>query len=76
MCLSLFLTGVQLPCTEDIPNCGDTCGKDLACGVHQCQQRCHTGQCDIVSIMKLHFRFGFSKLFIKFNPLSEYFNAA
>lgn len=38
---------VQLPCTEDIPNCGDTCGKDLACGVHQCQQRCHTGQCDI-----------------------------
>ncbi|GAB1601514.1 gem-associated protein 5-like [Argonauta hians] len=40
-------TSLQLPCTKDIPTCGDTCSKELSCGVHQCQQRCHNGQCDI-----------------------------
>ncbi|KAK8747304.1 hypothetical protein OTU49_016736 [Cherax quadricarinatus] len=34
-----------LPCTQDIPACGDTCGKELACGVHFCAERCHKGAC-------------------------------
>ncbi|XP_074651738.1 NF-X1-type zinc finger protein NFXL1-like [Tubulanus polymorphus] len=36
---------LHLPCTEDIPTCGDTCGKLLDCGIHTCAQRCHTGPC-------------------------------
>lgn len=38
-------TEVSLPCTEDIPTCGDTCGKLLDCGIHTCPERCHTGPC-------------------------------
>ncbi|XP_041358190.1 NF-X1-type zinc finger protein NFXL1-like [Gigantopelta aegis] len=38
-------TEYSLPCTEDIPTCGDTCGKVLACGRHACTQRCHLGSC-------------------------------
>ncbi|GAB6023932.1 NF-X1-type zinc finger protein nfxl1 [Chamberlinius hualienensis] len=34
-----------LPCNEDIPTCGDTCGKLLACKTHKCAQRCHFGEC-------------------------------
>lgn len=34
-----------LPCTEKIPTCGDTCGKQLACGIHFCADRCHKGIC-------------------------------
>ncbi|KAK3884596.1 hypothetical protein Pcinc_011152 [Petrolisthes cinctipes] len=35
----------DIPCTQDVPGCGDTCGKQLACGVHYCAERCHRGQC-------------------------------
>ncbi|XP_064636261.1 NF-X1-type zinc finger protein NFXL1-like [Lineus longissimus] len=35
----------QLPCTEDVPTCGDTCEKPLECGLHLCAQRCHYGPC-------------------------------
>ncbi|KAK3100083.1 hypothetical protein FSP39_014538 [Pinctada imbricata] len=38
-------TEFELPCTEDIPTCGDTCGQLLDCGIHTCSQRCHTGPC-------------------------------
>ncbi|KAH9492637.1 NF-X1-type zinc finger protein nfxl1 [Bulinus truncatus] len=38
-------TEFQLPCIEDIPTCGDTCGKPLACGQHTCTGRCHLGDC-------------------------------
>ncbi|ESO93823.1 hypothetical protein LOTGIDRAFT_209369 [Lottia gigantea] len=38
-------TQFELPCTEDIPPCGDTCEKLLACGQHKCLERCHTGPC-------------------------------
>jgi len=38
----------NLPCTQDIPTCGDTCGKQLDCGIHTCTQRCHTGPCGTV----------------------------
>ncbi|XP_052793796.1 NF-X1-type zinc finger protein NFXL1-like isoform X2 [Mya arenaria] len=38
-------TEYDKPCTEDIPTCGDTCGKLLACGIHSCVQRCHYGSC-------------------------------
>ncbi|XP_015776408.1 PREDICTED: NF-X1-type zinc finger protein NFXL1-like [Acropora digitifera] len=38
-------TSVSLPCTEDIPTCGSTCDKLLACNRHYCTQRCHTGSC-------------------------------
>ncbi|XP_065059234.1 NF-X1-type zinc finger protein NFXL1-like [Rhopilema esculentum] len=37
---------LQLPCTEDIPPCEDTCGKRLECGRHKCHWQCHTGQCE------------------------------
>jgi len=35
----------RLPCTEATPTCGDTCGKLLACGSHNCSERCHRGNC-------------------------------
>ncbi|CAG0917121.1 unnamed protein product [Notodromas monacha] len=35
----------ELPCTEEIGPCGDTCGKTLTCGVHVCAARCHRGNC-------------------------------
>lgn len=38
-------TTVSLPCTEDIPTCGSTCDKELACGRHNCTQQCHNGSC-------------------------------
>lgn len=34
-----------LPCTQQIPTCGDTCGKLLSCGIHFCAERCHRGAC-------------------------------
>ncbi|OXB83816.1 UNVERIFIED_CONTAM: hypothetical protein H355_003028 [Colinus virginianus] len=36
-----------LPCTEDVPTCGDSCDKVLECGIHKCLQRCHRGPCEI-----------------------------
>ncbi|CAG0879902.1 unnamed protein product, partial [Darwinula stevensoni] len=42
-------TTMFLPCTEDVPPCGDTCGKLLQCGIHQCSARCHRGPCGNVS---------------------------
>ncbi|KAK6172951.1 hypothetical protein SNE40_016503 [Patella caerulea] len=38
-------TELELPCTEDILPCGDTCEKLLSCGQHKCLERCHTGNC-------------------------------
>ncbi|XP_051895842.1 NF-X1-type zinc finger protein NFXL1 [Pristis pectinata] len=35
-----------LPCTEDVPTCGDTCDKQLECGLHRCSMRCHRGLCE------------------------------
>ncbi|XP_061440006.1 NF-X1-type zinc finger protein NFXL1 isoform X1 [Rhineura floridana] len=37
----------SLPCTEDVPTCGDSCDKVLDCGIHKCSQRCHRGPCEI-----------------------------
>ncbi|XP_042324551.1 NF-X1-type zinc finger protein NFXL1 isoform X2 [Sceloporus undulatus] len=37
----------SLPCTEDVPTCGDSCNKVLECGIHRCSQRCHRGPCEI-----------------------------
>ncbi|KAM9142393.1 NF-X1-type zinc finger protein NFXL1 isoform 1-T1 [Pangshura tecta] len=36
-----------LPCTEDVPTCGDSCDRVLECGIHRCSQRCHRGPCEI-----------------------------
>uniref|UniRef100_A0A1B6MK23 PHD-type domain-containing protein n=1 Tax=Graphocephala atropunctata TaxID=36148 RepID=A0A1B6MK23_9HEMI len=36
-----------LPCTQDVPTCGDTCGRTLDCGIHQCSQRCHKDKCGV-----------------------------
>ncbi|CAF0811312.1 unnamed protein product, partial [Didymodactylos carnosus] len=36
----------NLPCSEDIMPCGDTCGKRLDCGKHFCMRRCHLGDCE------------------------------
>eukprot|EP00079_Xenopus_tropicalis_P028320 XP_012823254.1 PREDICTED: NF-X1-type zinc finger protein NFXL1 isoform X1 [Xenopus tropicalis] len=35
-----------LPCTEDVPTCGDSCDKLLECALHKCSQRCHRGPCE------------------------------
>ncbi|XP_071786319.1 NF-X1-type zinc finger protein NFXL1-like [Asterias amurensis] len=39
-------TSFQIPCTENIPTCGDTCDKLLECGLHKCTRRCHSGPCE------------------------------
>ncbi|XP_028409287.1 NF-X1-type zinc finger protein NFXL1-like [Dendronephthya gigantea] len=39
-------TTSNLPCTEDVPVCGDTCELLLACGHHSCTRRCHSGPCE------------------------------
>ncbi|KXJ15805.1 NF-X1-type zinc finger protein NFXL1 [Exaiptasia diaphana] len=44
-CLLLCHPELSLPCTEDVPTCGDTCNKKLECGRHNCTQRCHVGPC-------------------------------
>ncbi|CAF1463018.1 unnamed protein product [Adineta steineri] len=36
----------NLPCSEDVPTCGDTCDRKLDCGLHRCLHRCHTGDCE------------------------------
>ena len=41
-----LFSATTLPCTEDLPTCGDTCGKELTCGRHQCTMRCHEGSCE------------------------------
>ncbi|XP_020287861.1 NF-X1-type zinc finger protein NFXL1 isoform X2 [Pseudomyrmex gracilis] len=30
---------------QQVPTCGDTCGKLLDCGSHYCSMRCHTDRC-------------------------------
>ncbi|XP_076265116.1 NF-X1-type zinc finger protein NFXL1 [Rhynchophorus ferrugineus] len=40
-------TNYQLPCTEDVPTCPDTCEKLLECGVHTCNYRCHKDKCGL-----------------------------
>ena len=35
----------ELPCDQEAPTCGATCGKVLLCGQHHCQERCHPGPC-------------------------------
>jgi NF-X1-type zinc finger protein NFXL1 len=30
---------------QQVPTCGDTCGKLLDCGAHYCNMRCHTERC-------------------------------
>ncbi|XP_056156091.1 NF-X1-type zinc finger protein NFXL1 isoform X1 [Lampris incognitus] len=35
------------PCTEEVLTCGDTCDRQLACGIHTCSMRCHRGNCEI-----------------------------
>lgn len=34
-----------IPCVEEVPVCGDTCNKPLACGEHLCIRSCHYGDC-------------------------------
>lgn len=50
-------TKYQLPCTEDTPTCGDTCGKTLECGLHICHQRCHRDNCGSVRFQNKQFSF-------------------
>ncbi|KAG8188216.1 hypothetical protein JTE90_021237 [Oedothorax gibbosus] len=41
------------PCTERVDPCGDTCGKELECGIHGCGRRCHVGPCEQCLQMRL-----------------------
>ena len=41
-----YALALDLPCTEDVPPCGDTCDLLLACGRHNCTRRCHSGNCE------------------------------
>ena len=40
-----FLLEHTIPCVEEVPVCGDTCNKPLACGEHLCIRSCHYGDC-------------------------------
>ena len=44
-CFSVQVMHSELPCDQEAPPCGATCGKMLLCGQHHCQERCHTGPC-------------------------------
>ncbi|CAI8057869.1 NF-X1-type zinc finger protein NFXL1 [Geodia barretti] len=35
----------DIPCTEEVATCKDTCGKDLLCSQHKCMRPCHYGPC-------------------------------
>ncbi|MEQ2316965.1 hypothetical protein AMECASPLE_037915 [Ameca splendens] len=39
-------TKSSLPCTEEVPPCGDTCERRLSCLKHTCSMRCHRGSCE------------------------------
>uniref|UniRef100_A0A3P9IQX2 Nuclear transcription factor, X-box binding-like 1 n=1 Tax=Oryzias latipes TaxID=8090 RepID=A0A3P9IQX2_ORYLA len=39
-------TRSSLPCTEEVPPCGDTCDRPLSCLKHTCSMRCHRGSCE------------------------------
>ncbi|XP_066929991.1 NF-X1-type zinc finger protein NFXL1-like [Clytia hemisphaerica] len=39
-------TEIQLPCTEDVNTCVDTCMKPLNCQLHKCSKKCHFGSCE------------------------------
>lgn len=54
-----FILEFSLPCTEDVPTCGDSCDKDLECGIHRCSQRCHRGACEICRQVRIFFPFMF-----------------
>ncbi|XP_076351913.1 NF-X1-type zinc finger protein NFXL1 [Tachypleus tridentatus] len=43
----------ELPCTEDVPVCGDSCEKLLECGIHRCTERCHPGPCGTCRQMRV-----------------------
>ncbi|KAK7868185.1 hypothetical protein R5R35_003052 [Gryllus longicercus] len=38
-------TSYELPCTTEVPLCGDTCGRLLECGIHSCSRPCHRDKC-------------------------------
>jgi hypothetical protein len=40
----------DIKCDEKAALCGGTCGKVLDCGVHTCQERCHFGPCNKVTM--------------------------
>jgi hypothetical protein len=42
---------VTVACTVEVGGCGDTCGKLLECGIHECAERCHKGNCGTVSVI-------------------------
>ena len=37
---------MQLPCTEDVNTCVDSCMKKLECNLHKCSKKCHFGSCE------------------------------
>jgi hypothetical protein len=42
-----------LPCTQETPTCGDTCGRTLECGAHVCSRSCHRDKCGSVRNMSV-----------------------
>jgi len=56
-CFFCVLEYENLPCSEDIPTCGDTCDRKLDCGLHRCLHRCHTDDCESVRKEKTKKRF-------------------
>lgn len=41
---SLLNGRFRTSCVDEIPLCGDVCGRTLPCG-HSCEQKCHLGEC-------------------------------
>ena len=50
--LCYVIVAFELPCTEDIPTCMETCGKLLECGIHECGEMCHIGPCSTVRMWR------------------------
>uniref|UniRef100_T1IPI9 NF-X1-type domain-containing protein n=1 Tax=Strigamia maritima TaxID=126957 RepID=T1IPI9_STRMM len=55
----------KLPCTEDVPSCGDSCNKPLECNQHLCSKRCHAGTCgDCLEMCTKHCECGHREKFL------------
>ncbi|CAJ0923170.1 unnamed protein product, partial [Mesorhabditis belari] len=46
MCAGGHETRKNIPCHLETISCGRPCGKALRCGIHECDKRCHRGECE------------------------------
>uniref|UniRef100_A0A5B7BGS8 Putative NF-X1-type zinc finger protein NFXL1-like n=1 Tax=Davidia involucrata TaxID=16924 RepID=A0A5B7BGS8_DAVIN len=44
-CGKTSLQKERLSCLDPFPTCSQICGKNLPCGIHNCKEVCHAGEC-------------------------------